>query len=360
MSTSKRSLVLEFGPQPQDVREDLSVVAVFGDHLWLAADETTSIERLSFDGTYTFTHHKSFPLLELIDLPIAETGEEIDIEGIAFEANYLWLVGSHSLKRKKVEESDQGSDQEKIEKLTKITGKGNRYLLARIPVSQSGSNGPQLVRSCPDPADSARELTAARLAGDATGDKLTEALKTDPHLGLFLSIPSKDNGLDIEGLAISGSRIFLGLRSPVLRGWAVILEIELEDIDSSTLALKSIGQGGKPYRKHFLQLEGLGVRELCVDGEDMLILAGPSMELDGPVYVFRWQGGAKAPADSLVGRSKLEEIVAVPYGRGSDHAEGISLFDNADQRSLLVVYDSPGGSRKLGRSAVIADLFELS
>lgn len=359
MSTNTRSVVLEFGPQPKKIREDLSVAVVAGEHMWLASDETTSIERLSFDGAYTFTGHKSFPLTELMDLPIDDEGEEIDIEGIAYEANYLWFVGSHSLKRKKVEESDAGADEEKIEKIARVTGKGNRYLLARVPVSQSGPAGPQLVPSCPDPANPEQELTVARLSGDETGNELTEALKDDPHLGPFSLIPSKDNGLDIEGLAISGGRIFLGLRSPVLRGWAIILEIEVEQAGASELTLKNIGQDGRPYRKHFLQLEGLGVRELCVDGEDLLILAGPSMEPDGPVYVFRWPGGAKAPGESLVWRSKLEQAVAVPYSRGADHAEGISLVERDGERSLLVVYDSPGDARKLGKSAVIADRFEL-
>ena len=31
-------------------------------------------------------------------------------------------------------------------------------------------------------------------------------------------IPSNDNGFDVEGLAVSGNRVFLGLRGPVLAG----------------------------------------------------------------------------------------------------------------------------------------------
>ena len=59
------------------------------------------------------------------------------------------------------------------------------------------------------------------------GNDLTEALRGDEHLGSFLAIPGKDNGFDIEGLAVAGERLFIGLRGPVLRGWAVILEVEL-------------------------------------------------------------------------------------------------------------------------------------
>jgi len=73
---------------------------------------------------------------------------------------------------------------------------------------------------------------------------LTEALRGDQHLGLFIVIPGKDNGFDIEGLAGAGKRLFIGLRGPVLRGWAVILEVELkEDIEQPfTLRLTTIGQ----------------------------------------------------------------------------------------------------------------------
>ena len=60
-----------------------------------------------------------------------------------------------------------------------------------------------------------RVLRAARLAGGRKNDALTRALRDDPHLGPFLSIPSKDNGFDIEGLAAApGGRLFLGCGDP--------------------------------------------------------------------------------------------------------------------------------------------------
>ena len=41
-------------------------------------------------------------------------------------------------------------------------------------------------------------------------------------------IPGKDNGLDIEGLAVDGHRLLLDPRGPVLRGWSALLEIAVE------------------------------------------------------------------------------------------------------------------------------------
>jgi len=126
------------------------------------------------------------------------------------------------------------------------------------------------------------------LDGDATGNELTRALSQDEHLQPFLEIPGKDNGFDIEGLAVANGRILLGLRGPVLRGWAVILEVELRENkqDPSILKLKNIGPADQPYRKHFVDLGGLGIRDLCIHGNDLLILAGPTMDLDGPVTIF--------------------------------------------------------------------------
>ena len=85
------------------------------------------------------------------------------------------------------------------------------------------------------------------------------------------AIPGKDNGFDIEGITIYQNRIFIGLRGPVLRGWAVMLEIEVENSVPELLTLRPIGELGKQYKKHFMFLNGLGIRDLCFNGEDLLI-----------------------------------------------------------------------------------------
>ncbi|MDH4083539.1 MAG: DUF3616 domain-containing protein [Nitrospira sp.] len=204
----------------------------------------------------------------------------------------------------------------------------------------------------------------ARLRGDDRGDDLTKALRRDEHLGSFLTIPGKDNGFDIEGLAVVGKRVFLGLRGPVLRGWAVILEIALkvDSKQSSILKLKSIGPHGRLYRKHFLRLGGLGIRDLCVQGSDLLILAGPTMSLEGPVSVFRWRGGADPKGECMVPHEKLDHLLDVPDGRDVGHAEGMTLFspDGGPADSLMVVYDSVAKNRQRGKNAVTADVFPLS
>ncbi|HEY0001944.1 MAG TPA: DUF3616 domain-containing protein, partial [Actinoplanes sp.] len=195
---------------------------------------------------------------------------------------------------------------------------------------------------------------AAALSGR---DDLRALLRRDEHLARFLDIPGKDNGLDIEGIAVSGDRVYLGLRGPVLRGWAFVLELRpyVTDDDLSRLRLRPFDDG-ELYRKHVLDLDGLGVRDLCPSGDDLLILAGPTMDLDGPVRVYRWHGASRVAMPTIVRGDLLSREVELTYGEGDDHAEGLSLF-GPDR--ILVVFDSPAPVRLTPDGAVIADVVRL-
>ncbi len=153
-----------------------------------------------------------------------------------------------------------------------------------------------------------------------------------------------------------GERVLLGLRGPVLRGWAFVLELRpyVDEDEPDRLRLAPL-DGGRRYRKHVLDLAGLGVRDLCPHGDDLLVLAGPTMDLEGPVHVFRWHDAMTVEAPTVVRGDALTREVDLPYGEGTDHAEGIGLLD--DDR-LLVVYDSPSPER-LRDGAVLADVVRL-
>ncbi len=353
----------------KELRDGLSGVVQIGDTLWVANDEAISLERFSLvkrensDDIFSCRNHIQFPLDDYLALPSPRPAypaapEEADVEGLAYDGGYLWLVGSHSLKRKnpQLDKGVPGAQRH----LAKVSSDGNRYLVARIPVVRK--EGSYFLAK--ESEQNGKKLTAAQLHGNEKGNDLLAVLKKDEHLGPFLAIPGKDNGFDIEGLAVAGKRLFIGLRGPVLRGWAVILEIELEEDDThpATLRLKTIGPNDRCYRKHFLHLGGLGIRDLCRQGGDLLILAGPTMDIDGPVPIFRWIDGTEQAEERMVPTSELERILDVPYGQGVDHAEGMTLFspDGGDPAcSLLVVYDAASESRQLGESTVVADVFPI-
>lgn len=340
-------VVLRFEDGFKAHRQDLSALEFTDNkYLWLGSDETATIERLTYIDAQTFGEHQQFQVKDFIELPVAE--QEIDIEGLTYTEGYLWFVGSHSWKRKKPKPGK--NDLKNIERLTRLESEPNRYLIGRIPLVAG-----ELKQTYTDP-NNPNQLRAAKLETTQRGNLLMDALAADPHLRAYIgaAIPGKENGFDIEGLAVYQHRFFIGLRGPVLRGWAVLLEIEFAESSTGILTLKPIGTEGQQYKKHFIDLNGLGIRDLCVDQEDLLILAGPTMDLDGPVRVYRLRDGVHL-ADNMLTRPEI--VQEIPFGNGDDHPEGMVLLNKTPEHSLLVVYDSPAQVRLQGEADVVADVF---
>ncbi|WP_421655374.1 DUF3616 domain-containing protein [Leptothermofonsia sp. ETS-13] len=348
-------VLLRFAEESEDLLGELSAVVRTPDgNLWLGSDELNTIERLSPIEPYIFGKHQPFKVGDFV--PLLNQEDEIDIEGIDYSDSYLWIAGSHSLKRKKPKGKNSDKD---IRRLAEIQRELNRYLIARIPVIEG-----ELYKTCPHPRDPDRELTAAYLQRTEESNQLIDVLKEDEHLGPYLSmpIPGKENGFDIEGLAVYKDRLFLGLRGPVLQSWSVILEIEVKELELGVLTLKTLGKDGKKYIKHFLELNGLGIRELCFCGDDLIILAGPTMQLEGEMRLFRLKKVLERSHDSLIWETSnhLEVLFDLPFTIGSDHAEGLSLFPClGQQNALMVVYDLPDERRRIAPNAVFADVFLL-
>ncbi|MPQ98560.1 DUF3616 domain-containing protein [Modestobacter sp. I12A-02628] len=352
-----RQVALHFteGSRAAATHVNLSAVRQDGPHLWVAGDETATLERLTVrttDGVATgWSDQHSVRLADLVELPAAD--DEVDVEGIARQGPWLWAVGSHSLKRKRLRAGDD--DAKARRRLAKVVREPNRFVLMRLPVDPATGLPARRVAG-PDGV-----LTAAVLGG--RGDALTDEMARDPLLAPFLSIPSKDNGVDVEGIAVHGDRLYVGFRGPVLRGWAVVAEVwpETSPGDPHRLRLRELPEGGR-YRLHLLDLDGLGVRDLCPDGPDLLVLAGPSMSLSGPVRVHRWLDGCATDAPAVVRREQLPAVLQLAHGEGQDHAEGIAVLDETGPdgaRRLLVVHDSPAADRHAEAGALLADVVDL-
>ena len=370
--------------EKEKFRASLSAVefADDGATLFLGGDETVeatpSLERLARTGGHgdppayggtAAPAHESLNVERFIALPdetIAKGRKgEIDIEGLAIGGGYLWMLGSHSTNRR------QPKGKKPIERLGHVEHGANRVFLGRIPlVTKDGAT---------TLAEKNGARSAARLFTGQEGGDLIGALRGDPHLGPFLqpvcadregrptALPGKDNGFDLEGLAVAGERIFLGLRGPVLRGWAAILEVALEAGEKAgELRLRALPDG-RLFRKHFVKLHGLGLRDLAFQDGALFLLAGPTTALDGPVRIYRWStppaaDDAPGSADTI---SDLQDAprVELPFGDGDDHAEGMALIPNGGAASTeaLIVYDSPAAERYegLGPTPVLADVFAL-
>jgi hypothetical protein len=347
---------LEFAPGSL-VKTNLSGAAFSGDWLWVAGDEACGIDRLrrlspAGAEALRFGEVRDFPLADLLDLPGA-ADEEADLEGMAVAGGFLWVVGSHGFKRKnaRVDEGHAGN----AKRLAKVTLDRNRRLLACLPIEPDSEGRPCLVAKAGD------GRRALRLKGDARDNLLTRMLADDPHFGPYMAIPGKDNGFDIEGLAVDGSRLLLGLRGPVLRGWSAMLEVAVE-ARGDHLRLAPLDDSGILMRKHFLQLDGLGIRDLHFSGDDLYILAGPTMVLNGEIRVFKWplaRAAIRANREPVRFEASPTESVALPHGRGTNRAEAICDVPSAiagGKPRWLVLYDAPGDDRRDGEHTVFGDL----
>jgi Protein of unknown function (DUF3616) len=368
-------VLLRFGNdgEAESIIGDLSAAALGPDGaLWVASDELSdgriALSRLSPEAPAVFAEHRQFPLEAYIDLFEGPQREaEADIEGLDYADGYLWFTGSHSSKRKKPKGRNR---QEDLNRLARVETEANRYLLGRIPLVDG-----MPAKSGPHPTRQGERLSAARLAGGEGGNVLAEALRDDPHLGPFLCtmhgerdgvhailpLASKENGFDVEGLAAYDRRLILGLRGPVLRGWAMLLEIEPQLRGDRLLGLAELGDRGRLYRKHFVDLAGLGVRELSRDGDDLLILAGPTMAVDGAMRIYRLRDALALEDGSLTTEAdgQLASLFDLPTVRGGDYAEGLVPFRWRDHNGLMVLYDVPIDARRPARGAVFADVFWL-
>jgi hypothetical protein len=344
-----RNQYVQRGTDP--LHHDISALAVSGDDLFVACDETASIERLVRDGA-GFGHHTHLRLGEFFTLPDGPDGE-MDIEGLSISDDTLWVVGSHSLKRERPQRDENGSVVA-LDRMMEIEHSPNRYFLGCVPLVRD-ENGRLMLCS---EVDGRR---AASIAMKRRRSRLLKWLRDDAHLGPFLCIPSKENGFDVEGIAAKGDRVWIGLRGPVLRGHAVILELQFKLTKRGHLKALRI-DGRQRYRKHVFDSAGLGVRDLCFDGTDMLVLVGTPLASDGPARVLRWRDAAYDTTSGVIQPDRLQAVVELPYRGDADHPESMGLLPapRGGHQGLLVVYDSPHASRLSSRPPqLLADVFGM-
>ena len=209
----------------------LSGVEQRGECLFVGSDEGPGFERLQRTGKKTFGRREKFGLGDFFnDLP-GQDEDEADVESIAVHNDWLWVVTSHARTRPKLRDDDDGSSD--VEAFARPEFHPRRYALGRIPLIDAGGG-------MPTPVKRDGERRAWCVPATSSGSALTEALTRDDHLAPALAAPAKENGLDIEGIAVRHRRVALGLRGPVLRGEAVLLDL---DLSPDTAGVGLTGEG---------------------------------------------------------------------------------------------------------------------
>ncbi len=332
------------------IQRDISALVIAGRTLFAACDETASVERLILDDAAgdRFGDHRNFALGEVFDLPDGPDGE-MDIESLAIDDGWLWVCGSHSLKR-------DTDDAEAVSAFDTIEWDPNRAFLGRLPLLDRGDGIVEPVGAI-EPVDSPQRI-ARSVAFSGERGYLRKLLAGDPVLGPFLDIPCKENGFDIEGMAVHDNKVWLGLRGPVIGGYAIIIELAVKERRSKSRRLKPRKRNGKRYRLFALDLDGQAIRDLDWHDGALYILSGATTDLEAmqSVYrVFHWPTD-----DEIVSADALERVIDLPTIRGSDHAEGLCIVERNDSLQAVVAYDSPREDRVDDASQTIdVDLFNL-
>lgn len=324
---------------------DLSAAVAVGDSLFFGSDEGSALERLHWNGG-RWADHRRLALGECLELASAD---EADIEGLATDDGWLWVLGSHARTRPSIKKGK--ADRIDADALCDLRDTRPRCLLARLPLAPDPDTPGAVV---PVHRDGARR--AGMLRQTKHGNALAAALAKDPLIKPFTRIAAKEGGVDLEGIAAAGTRVALGMRGPVIQTFAVLLEVEIEVKPSGRLKLAG------PPCKRLLDLEGLGIRDLKRAGKDLLILAGPTTGLDGPCAIYRWRGWLQdlPTEEEVICLHRPERIIDLPFGRGDDHPEGLALLPSEGGDELLVVNDGPAPARlDATRRTLTCDVFAL-
>ena len=222
-----------------------------------------------------------------------------DLEALAIDrAGYVYALTSHS-------RTDSGAVKKARDKLVRFRVEGGRMA------------APSLVR----------ELKPALVAAHPELAAAAEILEV-----------KAEGGLNIEALEVSadGQRLYVGFRSPLLDGKAIIACVENP---------AAIFDAGEPPRISpnliTLDLGGSGIRGMASVPalEGHLIISGPVARQQVQFQLWFWSGRAGETA----------RRVSVDGLSGFEHAEGVSPAVIEGRQHIIIVSDD--GSREEGRYA---------
>jgi hypothetical protein len=279
-------------------------VALQGDLLVLVDDELRGVlvgQRTAAD-TYAFGPVVPLP----VSLPGGDPEEEFDLEGLALVGDGIVAVGSHSA----VRTSADGRNRSQAENRKRQLATGPR----------------------PDRDGLFRFTLAAAtrtISGQVQVASLRALIKSDAVLNAFASVPGKENGVDIEGLAADGPTLWVGFRGPVLRhGYTPVLRLTNVAAPKAEALL-------------FVPLGGRGIRDLVKTTDGFLVLAGPVGDGDQSEAVYWWNG-----LDCVAGKDSKCDVSLVGHvpRQGEGRAEGMAIVNtSSDAYEVLLVFDSADG-----------------
>jgi hypothetical protein len=284
----------------------------------LAIDDQGRSAQVAFIGNGQVAAGARLPLIgkrpsrDTVGQPPAEIGcsdgerkfRDLDGEAVAYAAPFFYVVGSHGCSRH--------SNKFRL----------SSFILGRIRERQV--------------ADAAQAFDPSSVE---TTYRLSEAIAASPPLRpYFTQDLMSANGINVEGLAIVGGKLFAGLRAPTLDGKAFIVAVDAErlfdekaSINEDDVKTISVPMG-----------VGRGIRDMArLNDRQLLILSGPAQDRPVPFEIHVLE--IKAETFTLLGT--LGELPDVTGAK----AEAISVLSQRGKNvDILVMFDGlpSGGPRE--------------
>jgi hypothetical protein len=294
---------------------DISGLREVGDFLVIGADEGNKVQILKREGGH-YRWERDIILSE-------DEKKEIDIEGIACEGEMVYVIGSHSCKRPRMKAENTYETNRKL--IEKVLYEKNRDKLFRFRLDKKTGN----------------------VVGNIEKTSLRGLINNNAVLKRFRRLPSKENGVDIEGIAVKNGFVYIGFRGPVLRGnYVPILRCKFaERIDASETLFANLG--------------GCGVRDMVRVQQGFLILAGPVGDGPGSYQLYFWDGMDCLPGQraSGVAPGQCVYLCDIPTPENAK-AEGITVVqENESFYEFIIVYDSleKGGAMRFRLTKPLQD-----
>lgn len=255
---------------------EISGVAALGEFLIVATNDLTNakgeheptvVQILKPDGAGYQLH---------VEVTLDAERHETDLEAVSVDAETrtVYVTGSHSWYRKRFGEGF-GVERRKFAEQ-----------VFRFKLDEAGKAGP--VEVCTE---------------------VLTAIEKTP-LKTFMGVPSKENGIDIEGLAFRGERVHFGFRGPVLRdNWVPVLGAKFADPATT-------------HEVGYVQLGGRGIRDLVAYSDGFVILAGPIGNGDNSFRIYAWNGKNGLATGKPEDQAKL--VAELPPVRGKITFNGMT------------------------------------
>jgi hypothetical protein len=297
--------------------EDISGIAKVGPFLVIGSDEATGPDEtenhIQVLKKTSKDRYEVYGDIHLFD-GNKKDGKEMDIEGIAAVGERVYVVGSHSFKRKRSKEDRKYKGNLRTFLADKVEHEKNRDWLYRLKIDAQGK------------------------ASEKQRIRLRKLISGDGVLKLFHNIPSKENGVDIEGIAATEEWLYLGLRGPVLRNnYVPVIRLKFDDPESI-------------YELLYVNLGGRGIRDISRVSDGFLIIAGPPGDGPASYQLYHWDG-----RDTVPGKDRVSEEIGVTSLLGeisppdNGKAEGIVILQEQPKRyEFIIVYDGidRGGAQR--------------